>query len=103
MGAEGLGPGPLAALEKLQKLDGAVSRVARGVGKGDLPTVQLSHGSGATCEVYLHGATVARYAVSSFGSLTRDAHGRYNASNLFALMVLPFLLSGHISTYNAPG
>lgn len=64
MGAEGLGPGPLAALEKLQKLDGAVSRVARGVGKGDLPTVQLSHGSGATCEVYLHGATVARYAVN---------------------------------------
>ena len=38
-----------------------VSRIAEGTGKGGLPVLILTHGSGAVCEVYPHGATVTRY------------------------------------------
>ena len=38
-----------------------VSRIAEGTGKGGLPVLILTHGSGAVCEVYPHGATVTKY------------------------------------------
>ena len=37
------------------------SCIANGLGKGGLPVVILTHGSGAVCEIYLHGATVTRF------------------------------------------
>jgi len=41
------------------------SEVVRGVGEGGQETVTLKHKSGAVCEVYLHGATVTRYATAA--------------------------------------
>lgn len=41
------------------------SSVTLGVGKNGQEMITLVHASGAVCEVYLHGATVTRYATAS--------------------------------------
>jgi len=61
VGTVGLGLA-IAAYFAVRRFAAKASSVVVGVGEGGLPVIRLRHASGALADVYLHGATVTRYA-----------------------------------------